>query len=193
MKVNKKGRYLNFGGPVGDPKKESTGYARLDARLARLAEEQASDTSNYTMSSADRIQRQRMMETGGESDPDRAVSPAGAQGYWQIMPTTRMDLENRGLVPKGMDPFNREHSRMMRDAKINALSKLQFIANPPQQIPEVNRLARIYASYNHGEGNTRKALERAKAEGVNIYDDPRLWLPYLPSETQKYVKAILFD
>tara|TARA_R100000406_G_scaffold95749_1_gene90973 strand:- start:429 stop:743 length:315 start_codon:yes stop_codon:yes gene_type:complete len=104
-----------------------------------------------------------------------------------------MDLENRGLVPKGMDPFNREHSRMMRDAKINALSRLQFIANPPQQIPEVNRLARIYASYNHGEGNTRKALERAKAEGVNIYDDPRLWLPYLPSETQKYVKAILFD
>lgn len=193
MKVNKKGRYLQFGGPVGDPKKESTGYAKLDARLARLAEEQASDTSNYMMDSAERIRRQRMMETGGEKDPDRAVSPAGAQGYWQIMPTTRTDLEDRGLVPKGMDPFNREHSRMMRDAKINALSRLQFIDNPPKKIPEVNRLARIYASYNHGEGNTRKALERAKAEGVNIYDDPRLWLSYLPSETQKYVKAILFD
>lgn len=193
MKVNRKGRYLQFGGPVGDPKKESTGYAKLDARLARLAEEQASDTSNYMMDSAERIRRQRMMETGGEKDPDRAVSPAGAQGYWQIMPTTRMDLQDRGLVPEGMDPFNREHSRMMRDAKINALSRLQFIANPPQKIPEVNRLARIYASYNHGEGNTRKALERAKAEGVNIYDDPRLWLSYLPSETQKYVKGILFD
>ena len=98
MKVNKKGRYLQFGGPVGDPKKESTGYAKLDARLARLAEEQASDTSNYMMDSAERIRRQRMMETGGEKDPDRAVSPAGAQGYWQIMPTTRMDLEDRGLL-----------------------------------------------------------------------------------------------
>lgn len=177
----------------GDPKKESTGYARLDARLARMNQEAASDTTNYNKNAADRIQRQMQAESGGERNPDRAVSPAGARGRWQIMPATQKDMEDRGLIPTGLDPFNPNHSRMMRDAKINALMKLPFIANPPQKIPEVNRLARIYASYNFGEGNTIKALTKAKNEGVNIYGDPRLWMSYLPEETRGYLNKILFD
>ena len=174
----------------GDPKKESTGYARLDARLARLAEQAASDTSNYTMSQADRLQRQIMAESSGNPN---AVSNAGARGLLQIMPKTQKDLEDRGFIPRGLDPFNPEHSHQMRDAKINALSELSWIKNPPKKIPNVNRLARIYASYNAGEGTIRKALERAKADGVDIYGDPRLWYDYIPEETRGYLNKILFD
>jgi|11_taG_2_1085331.scaffolds.fasta_scaffold03643_4 hypothetical protein len=177
----------------GDPKKESTGYARLDARLARMSEEAPSDTTNYMRDSAERIQRQMQAESGGERDPDRAVSEAGAMGRWQIMPDTQRDLEDRGLIPRGLDPYDSKASRQMRDAKINALMKLQFIDNPPQPIPEVNKLARIYASYNYGEGNVLKALNKAKEEGVDIYGDPRAWMGYLPEETRGYLNKILFD
>lgn len=177
----------------GDPKKESTGYARLDARLARMAAEAPSDTTNYMRDSAERIQRQMQAESGGERDPDRAVSEAGAMGRWQIMPDTQRDLEDRGLIPRGLDPYDSKASRQMRDAKINALMKLQFIDNPPQPIPEVNKLARIYASYNYGEGNVLKALNKAKEEGVDIYGDPRAWMGYLPEETRGYLNKILFD
>ena len=111
----------------------------------------------------------------------------------QIMPGTQIDLEDRGFIPKGLDPFNPEHSRQMRDAKINALSKLSWIKDPPKKIPEVNRLARIYASYNAGEGRIKNALERAKAEGVDIYGDPRVWFDYIPQETRRYLNKILFN
>ena len=186
------GGMLNVGDPQkdGDPKKESTGYARLDARLARLAEQAASDTSNYTMSQAERLQRQIMAESSGNPN---ATSPAGARGLLQIMPATQRDLENRGLIPRGLDPFNPQHSKQMRNAKINALSELSWIKNPPQKIPQVNRLARIYASYNAGEGRIKSALERAKADGVDIYGDPRAWFDYIPEETRGYLNKILFD
>lgn len=154
---------------------------------------QEGDTLNYVTNASDRILRQMKAETGGESNPDRAVSPAGARGRWQIMPGTQKDLEDRGYIPEGLDPFDPLHSRLMRDAKINSLQKLSFIDSPPQPIPEVNRLARIYGSYNAGEGTVLKALKKAKEEGVNIYGDPREWLEYLPEETQGYIQKILFE
>lgn len=152
-----------------------------------------SDTTNYVSSAAERINRQLFKESGGEKNPNTAVSPAGAMGKWQIMPSTQQDLENRGFIPVGLDPFDANDSKIMRDGKINALLKTSFISNPPQSIPEVNKLARIYASYNYGEGNVRKALNKAKEYGVDIYGDPKLWLDYLPEETSNYVKYILFD
>ena len=195
MRSLKKKRYYQFGGELGDPKKgdpkkESTGYARLDARLARMAEQEQSDTTNYTSSQAERLQKQIMAESSGNPE---AVSPAGARGLLQIMPATQADLEQRGLIPKGLDPFNPEHSKHMRDAKIDALSKLSWIKNPPQEIPEVNRLARIYASYNAGEGRVKAALEKAKEDGVDIYGDPREWFEYIPKETRGYLNRILFN
>ena len=38
-----------------------------------------------------------------------------------------------------------------------------------------------------------KALTKAKEKGVDIYSDPRLWMEYLPKETQGYLNKILFD
>ena len=148
---------------------------------------------NYITDPSKRIKNQLFMESGGERNPNTAVSPAGAQGAWQVMPDTKIDLEDRGYIPKGLDPFDPNDSKIMRDGKIAALLKTSFISNPPQPIPEVNKLARIYASYNYGEGRTRKTLERAKADGVDIYGDPLLWLDYLPHETKKYVNNILYE
>jgi hypothetical protein len=152
--------------------------------------------NSFVSESSERIDRQLFKETGGVAakgeDPNKAVSPAGAMGLWQIMPATKKDLEDRGFIPKGLDPFNPNDSRLMRDAKIRALLRTSFISNPPKPIPEVNKLARIYASYNLGEGRTRKILNKAAADGVDIYNDPRLWLQYLPKETREYVDHILF-
>ena len=139
---------------------------------------------------AGRIQRQMMAESSGNPE---AVSDAGARGLFQIMPATQKDLEDRGLIPRGLDPFNPKDSRVMRDAKINALSDLSWIKDPPKKIPEVNRLARIYASYNAGEGRIKSALEKAKADGVDIYGDPRAWFEYIPEETRGYLNKILFN
>lgn len=50
--------------------------------------------------------------------------------------------------------------------------------------------------YPHDSDTTRyvqKVLEKAKADGVDIYGDPREWLEYLPEETQGYIQKILFD
>lgn len=122
----------------------------------------------------------------------RAVSPAGARGLYQIMPGTQKDLEDRGFIERGLDPFNPDHSKMMRDAKINSLLKASWISNPAKPIPEANKLARIYAAYNWGEGNTLKMLENLKAQGVDIYNDPREWTSFLPEETRNYVGKILY-
>ena len=190
MRFTKGARYYRFGGGLGDPKKESTGYARLDARLARMAEDMPSDTTNYTTSQSERLKRQIMAESSGD---ERAVSPAGARGLLQIMPSTQKDLEDRGLIPEGLDPFNPEHSLQMRNAKMNALAELSWIKNPPKKIPEVNRLARMLASYNAGEGRVFTALEKAKADGVDIYNDPRAFFDYLPKETRGYLNKVLFN
>ena len=141
----------------------------------------------------ERIRRQEFKETGGEKNPDTAVSPAGAKGRWQIMPATQKDLEDRKFIPKGLDASDPNDNRLMRDAKIASILKTSLVSNPPKPIPEVNKLARIYASYNFGEGNVRKALNKASEAGVDIYNDPRLWLDYLPEETKNYVNYILFD
>jgi len=156
-------------------------------------EDNTMSAPNYITDASQRIKNQLFMESGGERNPNTAVSPAGAQGKWQVMPGTKIDLEDRGFIPKGLDPFDPNDSKIMRDGKIAALLKTSFISNPPQAIPEVNKLARIYASYNYGEGRTRKTLERAKADGVDIYGDPLLWLDYLPHETKKYVNNILYE
>ena len=152
-----------------------------------------SDTTNYITSATERINRQLFKESGGEKDPNTAVSPAGAMGMWQIMPNTQQDLQDRGFIPPGLDPFDPNDSKIMRDAKITSLLKTSFISNPPKPIPEVNKLARIYASYNYGEGNVRKALNEASEKGVDIYGDPRQWLDFLPEETKNYVNYILFN
>ena len=160
--------------------------------------DESDDTMNmpqprFVSSASERIQRQLFKESGGESDPDNAVSPAGAIGRFQIMPATQKDLEDRGFIPKGLDPTDPEDNRRMRDAKIDAILRTSLVSNPPKPITEINKLARIYASYNYGEGNVRKALNKAAADGVDIYNDPRLWFEYLPEETRNYVNYILFD
>ncbi len=149
-----------------------------------------SDTTNYTTSQSERLQRQIMAESSGD---ERAVSPAGARGLLQIMPSTQQDLQDRGLIPEGLDPFNPEHSRQMRDAKINALSELSWIKDPPQKIPEVNRLARIYASYNAGEGRIKSALGKAESEGGGSGGGGGVWFWFLPEETRGYLNKVLFN
>jgi len=148
-----------------------------------------SNPDDFINDQALRMNIQQFLES---SYNPNAVSPAGARGLYQIMPGTQKDLEDRGFIERGLDPFNPEHSKMMRDAKINSLLKASWISNPSKPIPEANKLARIYAAYNWGEGNVLKMLENLKTQGVNIYGDPRDWTSFLPEETRNYVGKILY-
>jgi len=210
MKTISSNRYQH-GGKHDEKKEEDNTSATPDDDIYKLMAlvkdspapqgttyDESDDTMNmpqprFVSSASERIKRQEFKESGGESDPDQAVSPAGAVGRFQIMPATQKDLEDRGFIPTGLDATDPEDNRRMRDAKIDAILRTSLVSNPPKPITEINKLARIYASYNYGEGNVRKALNKAAADGVDIYNDPRLWFEYLPEETRNYVNYILFD
>lgn len=108
------------------------------------------------------------IESGGRQS---AVSPKGAIGVSQIMPSTGPEAAKLAGEPWSLD-------RLKNDAEYNLkLGKAYF-----------NDLVRIFndpviaaAAYNAGKGRVAKALETAKATGVD-------WVSLLPEETQNYVK-----
>lgn len=103
-----------------------------------------------------------------------AVSPMGAAGLWQFMPTTGKvyGLEVNSLIDERRDPVlsTQAACRYLKD--LYAIYKDWTLA---------------IAAYNCGPGNVNKALARA-GEGCrtfwDIYD-------YLPRETRGYVPAFI--
>lgn len=101
-----------------------------------------------------------------------AVSNAGAQGLWQIMPNTGREMASK-LGMQNFDPFNPQHSEMVGKAYLNQMYDTF-------QDPQL-----ALAAYNAGPGRVQQAIQRA---GTN---DPSAVLQFLPSETQNYVPKIL--
>jgi soluble lytic murein transglycosylase len=100
-----------------------------------------------------------MAESGGNP---RAISPAGAEGRFQVMPGTARD-PGFGIRPSNgtaadTERVGREYRRAMQD---------RYGGN----------LAKMWAAYNWGPGNLDAAISR--------YGDD--WLRYAPAETRNYV------
>lgn len=101
----------------------------------------------------------------------RAKSKAGAQGLMQFMPATgraaAKALASKGIIPRpeDFDPYNVEHSAHAGGWYMRRLLQ-RWGGNVSQAL----------ASYNAGSGRIAKAP-----------NDPTQW----PSETQKYVPAVL--
>ena len=101
-----------------------------------------------------------------------AVSPAGAVGLWQFMPTTAKSygLEVNSLVDERRDPAR------ATEAAIRYLKDLYAIYND---------WTLAIAAYNCGPGNVNKAIARSGGKTFwEIYD-------YLPRETRGYVPAFI--
>lgn len=101
-----------------------------------------------------------------------AVSPMGAVGLWQFMPTTGKSygLEVNSLVDERRDPYR------ATQAACRFLKDLYSIYND---------WTLAIAAYNCGPGNVNKAIARSGGKTFwEIYD-------YLPRETRGYVPAFI--
>ncbi|MEG1758917.1 MAG: transglycosylase SLT domain-containing protein [Alistipes sp.] len=103
-----------------------------------------------------------------------AVSPAGATGLWQFMPSTGKSygLEVNSLVDQRRDPL------LATRAACRFLKDLYTIYND---------WTLAIAAYNCGPGNVNKALARAGANCHTYWDI----YDYLPTETRNYIPAFI--
>ncbi len=102
----------------------------------------------------------------------KAVSPAGAGGMWQFMPTTgkRYGLEINKWVDERFDPVRSTEAAAMYLKDLNVIFDDWMLA---------------LASYNTGEGAIIRRIN--KYGGTNFWDIN----DYLPRETRNYVPSFL--
>lgn len=136
---------------------------------------------------ARRALKQRYAESGFN---DKAVSKAGAQGAWQIMPITLKDYLGRGRGKAG-DLNDPEYNRKVRDWVMGIIPRdLQEFWS--EEDSDRAKLAKLYAAYNWGAGNLRSFLRKKQKAGVDI-SNPDNWVDDLNPETRRYVKYLAFD
>lgn len=110
-------------------------------------------------------------ETGGLKNPERAVSPAGAQGIMQLMPGTAKDLGVKDVF----DPFQ------------NIEGGVKYLAQLNKKYDDP-RIAAI--AYNWGPGNTDKWL-KAGADPKKLPAETRRYVASLAEggEVKGYAKG----
>ncbi len=103
-----------------------------------------------------------------------AVSPAGAAGLWQFMPSTgkAYKLEINSLVDERYDPVK------------STVAACQFMTDLYNMFDDWTL---AIAAYNCGPGNVNKAITRSGAKNGTFWDV----YYYLPSETRGYVPAFI--
>ncbi len=104
----------------------------------------------------------------------KAKSPVGASGLWQFMPATgrHYGLERTALYDGRHDVY------AATDAALNYLQYLHGLFGD---------WSLALAAYNWGEGNLGRAINRARAQGLEpVYENIRM-----PNETRNYVPKLL--
>ena len=117
-------------------------------------------------------------------DPN-AKSPAGYSGLTQIGEGIITDYQ-KATGDTRSNPFDPDFAIAVQKWAMD-----KYLNNTPwiRGTDEVKR-AKALASYNWGPGNTKKALEKLKADGVDIYNNLD-WISGLPTETQSYINHIM--
>lgn len=130
--------------------------------------------------------RQAYAESGFDSN---AKSNAGAMGLFQIMPSVLQDYntKNNNTIPTD-SLTNDSINTNVRNWYMNDLMNRGWNTknNPSDSV----RVAKALGAYNWGSGNLVNALNKAKADGVDIYNSFD-WLSYLAPETRDYIDFIL--
>lgn len=130
--------------------------------------------------------RQAYAESGFDSN---AKSNAGAMGLFQIMPSVLQDYntKNNNTIPTD-SLINDSINTNVRNWYMNDLMNRGWNTknNPSDSV----RVAKALGAYNWGSGNLVNALNKAKADGIDIYNSWD-WLPYLAPETRDYIDFIL--
>ena len=132
--------------------------------------------------------KQAYAESGFRSD---VKSGAGASGIFQIMPDVLKDYNTANNTSFTVDDLSNDSiNTVVRDFKFNKTLNSEWVNknNPSDAV----RYAKALVGYNFGNMNTLRRLERAKKDGVNIYNTLD-WLStkYLPEESVNYTKYLL--
>jgi membrane-bound lytic murein transglycosylase F len=116
-------------------------------------------------------------------DPD-ALSPAGARGIMQILPSTYEEIRSQ-------NPFlaNIDDPRWNIAAGIFYDRQLYRKWRKKNDIRTAERLNFAFGSYNAGYGNVLKGYKRASRQHEEVRDWQRV-APFVPSETRHYVARI---
>jgi hypothetical protein len=131
-------------------------------------------------------QRQAYAESKYASDK---TSRAGARGIYQIMLPVMEDYNNAmGTNIDATQLYNDTINTDLRNWYMQNLMNRTWI-NKDNSTDSV-KVGKALAAYNYGPGNTLKALNKAKGNGVDIYNGWE-WLNSFPQETQDYVNFIL--
>lgn len=153
----------------------------------RAAEEITEPKKEFipTIDQKDLRLRQRYAESAFN---DKAVSPAGAKGAFQIMQKTQEEYEKK--MGETGDIFDPEYNGRMRDRIWSDLYD-SFTASTGEPTDTV-RTAKTLAMYNRGRGAVGNWLKGLKDSGEDIYKS-HAWVDKIPwKETRDYVKFILF-
>ena len=132
--------------------------------------------------------KQAYAESGFRSD---VKSGAGASGIFQIMPDVLKDYNTANNTSFTIDDLSNDSiNTVVRDFKFNKTLNSEWVNknNPSDAV----RYAKALVGYNFGNMNTLRRLERAKKDGVDIYNTLD-WLStkYLPEESVNYTKYLL--
>lgn len=111
-----------------------------------------------------------LIESGG--DP-MALSPKGARGLWQLMPTTARRY--------GLTVDNSEDDRL--DIEKSTRAAAHYLSD---LYSEFGSWPLALAAYNTGEQNVQSAIERSRSMDFIVLSSLRL----LPVETRNYVPAV---
>ena len=116
----------------------------------------------------------------------KAVSPRGAQGIAQIMPSTVAEFRRLGIIGKDepFDPFDVNDARRGQEAYMN------YLITRNEGTDQV-RLAKAVAAYNYGQTNLNRYLAKQVKKGVDTMNTLD-WVDELPGETRNYVNALMF-
>lgn len=150
-----------------------------------------SEPNDVDLFSNEAIARRALKQRYAESSfNDKAVSKAGAQGAWQIMPITLKDYMGRGRGKAG-DLNDPAYNRQVRDWVMKIIPRdLQDLYSESDS--DKVKLAKIYGAYNWGAGNMRKYLRKKRDAGEDISNSVD-WVEGLNPETKRYIKYLAFD
>ena len=135
--------------------------------------------------------RQSVMESHHKPSiaTGKEVSPKGAKGLTQIMPSMLSDFQRHNPGVK-INLSNPKDAKAVQDWALDYIAQRPYL-NKPNQDRKVYQ-AKVLAAYNWGPGNMKKFLGKQKSAGVDIYNSLN-WVEKLPKEPRNYIKGILLN
>lgn len=154
----------------------------LETRPEEVLRDLGADPRYLTPTSQFGLVKQALVqqETGGEVDPDIAVSKAGAAGYMQVMPETAREISKElgdGLVTKNMN--GDAIKELLSNREVNERYGDFYLRKMIKQFAGKGGLEAALIGYNGGPARAKAWIESGFNDAV------------IPKESANYYKEVL--